>query len=193
MRRLAVCLLLLIALVGCASEATPESMAQQPSATDPPADQTAGPDMTTFTDGGVSFDHPTTWTVKPPQEQILPDRLVEVVGEEVVDGFPPLAGLSVGPAPLDIDALEQSLTTGAFDEGSETVSSTDVEVEGAEAARIVETVYPNIQDLGVDGREQMLIVTLAGDAIILRVAAPQAQWDTDRATFEAIISSLRLA
>ncbi|MGI9016807.1 MAG: hypothetical protein ACR2HR_06835 [Euzebya sp.] len=121
------------------------SACNQDSGVGPDPTQGPGPEatgtsvaMTSFTDSGVTFDYPATWTVKAPEDQLAPDRLIEATGSEVQDGFPPLVGLSVGPAALGIDDLEASLTTA-----------------------------------------------------VLRVAAPQDQWDSQRATYEQIIDSFR--
>lgn len=190
MRRLIMwCMLLILVMAACASPADDgggDAVAQQGDTEVPPADAA---DMTIFADQGVSFAYPADWTVKDEQDFLVPDRLIEAVGEEVQEGAPPLVGLTVGPAPLDMDALETSLTTGAFDPGSEVVDSTDVDVAGADAARVVEIVYPNVQELGFDLREQMLLVLDEGNAAVLRVAAPQEQWQGSRATYEAIIDS----
>lgn len=194
MRRLIALLLsLALAAVACASpgDSDGDAVAQQPDDTElstssPAADSL---EFTTFADNGVSFGYPTDWTVKNEDDLLVPDRLIEAVGEEVQEGAPPLVGLNVGPAPLDMDALEASLTTGAFDPGSEVVDSTDVDVDGADAARVVEILYPNVQDLGFDWREQMLLVLSEGNAAVLRIAAPDQQWGESRTTYEAIIDS----
>lgn len=192
-RMIAFLVVLAVLLSACASSGDDgqDAVAQQDGSSEMPATDTdvQPSDFTTFADQGVSFDYPADWTVKDEDDQLIADRLIEAVGEEVQQGAPPLVGLNVGPAPLDMDALETSLTTGAFDPGSEVVDSRDVEVAGADAARVVEIVYPDVQDLGFDLREQMLLVLSEGNAAVLRVAAPEEQWQDGRTTYEAIIDS----
>lgn len=53
------------------------------------------------------------------------------------EGAPETAVIGVGPAPMPIDALEKSLTTGVFDPGSEVVDGADLEIEGADATRTI--------------------------------------------------------
>lgn len=160
---------------------------------DPDPDATAPDGSTaTFEEAGVTFDCPRDWSARPKSEQILEDRLAEFTGERIEEGAPETAVIGVGPAPMPIDALEKSLTTGVFDPGSEVVDRADLEIEGADAARVVEIFYPAIERRNFGYREQILIVLTGGNAAILRVAAPDSQWDSERSTYEAIVESFRL-
>lgn len=199
-RTLGTVLVLVLAAGACGEDGTdsapPAVLEEQPS---PSAAQTSrspsaenSPGVSTFSESGVKFDYPSEWTARPESEQILPDRLAEIIGEEVVDTAPPTAAINVGPAPLNIDALQSSLTTDAFDPGSEVVERTDVDIEYADAGRVVEILYPATESRDFDLGEQMLIVLSRGNAAILRVAAPDSQWATERDTYEAIIASFEL-
>ncbi len=188
MRVIVALTLLALAATACAAD---DGVAQQPGGEEQPVAATEA--FTTWEGSGIAFAHPASWTVRPAEEQLVAERLVEVVGPEQVAGFPPIVGLSAGDAPLALDELEQSLTSARqfTDEGSEVVERTDVELPGVDAARIVEVAYPEVVE-GVPGRELLVLATVGADAVVLRTAAPEAAFEAQREVFQRIAESLRV-
>ena len=151
--------------------------------------------LSTFEDAGLAFEYPASWEARAAEDQLVADRLVEIIGERVQEGAPETVAVNVAPAPLDIDSLESSLTTGAFDPGSGVgvcVERTALDIAGADASRVVEIHYPATDSRDFDLREQMLIVLVGANGVVFRVVAPDELWENRRDGYEAIVESFRL-
>lgn len=144
---------------------------------------------------GYAFAHPDGWEVRTGEELDDAERDVEVYGPPGTEEFQPVisAGQSQVPDDLPMGQYESifSLNADAQLPDREVVEATDVEVDGARAARRLEASFTVPLDGGDVEIRQVDLLVLAGDAAMNLRYSVRAD-DYDEQTAAAVLDSFRV-
>lgn len=152
-----------------------------------------------FTGPGFSIAYPPDWMPRPADEQVLPQRDVEL---ELVGDH--------GPTPVvsAIVETEQAFAALGIDEFTaafiaqqrlalpdhEVIDRERIDLAGARDAIRLTVDYSEPFEDGPEPHREYVVLAIIGDAetFILRAAAPVEQWDALQPQFDQIIESVRI-